>query len=1017
LDVLEAMAAEGKIRRISSDNRLTKGIRYETVSGQPLQLDLGNAVARLDAGRLKLNDTGQNRATVVLESDPGGTVVPAREADVAGIEYRPGAVYGGSHYSDAGSRLVLGRQALFYVDTAAGLRQLLTLYERHADRPLDKLKKRFLSAFPDFEAAGSFAGSSGSYHDSYRERVDSLLAAAAQHPADGWAVLQDVLAASQGGRGALPPFFDGDVNWRLPRARKVDRAGFDAALNSLIAGADDPSEAAGTFNAIFCPALEAIGEPNTFRDTRVVPSTVLAAVMPDRAISVRYQPYVNAERLLNDRTLFANRPMSADEYRAVLALAEQIRAGMVDWGWAPRDFWDVHGFILATCGSKDIELDDDSLLKRFASARFDTWQKSWTLDQRAAFCKIARVAHYAGLDWYHTNMAHNPVRLGRKPDVNRRARLTLGYLDQPSAPRIWLSDKAGKPALGQHAFPLDAAGADDFSKAVRKHQKLLASWDPPTPKRPGRWPDEAGYQDGDEERLREDLLVQPNPTNLILYGPPGTGKTYATAEHAVRLCGEEVPEDRAGLMATYKRLFDAGRIEFVTFHQSMAYEEFVEGLRPSSVDEDGEPLAAGFRLAPTPGIFRKIARRAELSTGAGSEAFKLGDRQVFKMSIGDATKAEWAWLFDGAIAENYAYLGFANIDWSEGRFSDRAAILEAVKAHDGPHGSFRGTTEPSLRAGAVKSPDIFRNDVKVGDVIVVSKGLELFRAIGVVEGKYEYAPRESGEYSHRRRVRWLWHDDAGVPAKEISTTRFTLDSIYPIKRGYLNIPALERYANSQQETGNGAPEPFVLIIDEINRANISKVFGELITLLEADKRIDADNELRVRLPYSGDNFGVPANLHIVGTMNTADRSIALIDKALRRRFEFVEVMPRYDLDGMDAKIADAGVSLTQVLERINDRIEYLLDREHQIGHGWLLQCDTRAKLDVAMRTKIIPLIAEYFFEDWGRAADVLGGREDNPFLDKHKLPVPRGLENAEDRFRWSLRNHFASDAYTRLVAG
>jgi 5-methylcytosine-specific restriction protein B len=151
-------------------------------------------------------------------------------------------------------------------------------------------------------------------------------------------------------------------------------------------------------------------------------------------------------------------------------------------------------------------------------------------------------------------------------------------------------------------------------------------------------------------------------------------------------------------------------------------------------------------------------------------------------------------------------------------------------------------------------------------------------------------------------------------------------------------------------------------------------------------------------------------------MNTADRSIALIDKALRRRFEFFEVMPRYDLDGMDEEVADAGVSLAQVLETINDRIEYLLDREHQIGQGWLLHCDTKAKLDAAMRAKIIPLIAEYFFEDWGRTADVLGGRENNPFLDKQKLPVPRGLENAEDRFRWSVRDQFAPGAYTRLVA-
>jgi len=873
---------------------------------------------------------------------------------------------------------------------------------------LNSLRTRFLTTFPDFEAVGCFTATTGAYYESYRRRVDALLAAAATHPADGWAVLQDVVAASQGSRGALPPFFDGDVNWRVPRVRNQNPTDFDAALDALVAGRDQLATAVETFNTMFGSALDAIGAPNTFRDTRVVPSTVLAAIAPDHAVSVRYQVYSNAARLLEDRALFANKPMSAVEYGAVLALAERIRDVMTDWGWMPRDLWDVHGFILHTCGTKDHEMNDEALLKRFASAKFDVWQKSWTATQKAAFCKMARTAHDAGLDWYHTNMAHNPVRLGRKPDVNRRARQTLGYLDLPSAPRIWLSDKPGKPKLGQHAFPLDEAGAEAFAEAFRRHGDRIVSWGPPTPKRPGRWPDEAGDGDGEDEVLEEQAMMQPDPTNLILYGPPGTGKTFATARHAVRLCGEEVPEDRHALMARYAALAEAGRIEFVTFHQSMAYEEFVEGLRPSSFDEDGKQVAAGFRLAPTPGIFRKIARRAETSTGPGTESFAIGDRKVFKMSIGEASNPDDAYLFEEAIAGGFTLLGFGDHDWSDTRFADRGAMIEVVRAAE-------GDDKADATSGRIQMPHIFRNWMRSGDVVVVSKGNGLFRAIGEITGDYEYAPREGDGYGHRRAVRWLWVDRAGVPTSEIYNRAFTMKSVYLLTPADLNIPALERYANSQQDSGSGAPEPFVLIIDEINRANISKVFGELITLLESDKRLGKPNALKVRLPYSGESFGVPANLHIIGTMNTADRSIALIDKALRRRFTFTEMMPDYGVPGMDTHVADAGVTLSDILRTINDRIEYLLDREHQIGHGWLLGCTSKTALDAAMREKVIPLIAEYFFEDWGRTADVLGGREDNPFLQAETLYPPPGLADGQPRTRWSVRDTFSADAYIRLI--
>ena len=162
---------------------------------------------------------------------------------------------------------------------------------------------------------------------------------------------------------------------------------------------------------------------------------------------------------------------------------------------------------------------------------------------------------------------------------------------------------------------------------------------------------------------------------------------------------------------------------------------------------------------------------------------------------------------------------------------------------------------------------------------------------------------------------------------------------------------------------------YVLIIDEINRGNIAKIFGELITLIERSKRLGRDDEAKVTLPYSQESFGVPKNLYIIGTMNTADRSIALLDTALRRRFEFIEMMPKPYHDLISTNIN--GVNCRELLAAMNERIHFLLDREHQIGHTYFFDVNDMESLSEAFKTKIIPLLQEYFYDNWEKIDLVL----------------------------------------------
>lgn len=786
-----------------------------------------------------------------------------------------------------------GAQAVAMV-RANSLSELGKLLDWYAKPPiawnreqLDNYKRLFLARYTDFEPAG-FSRREGGYFEEERSYKDALIKLA--HDAVVELVDQDdsVLGARLldilTGQAGVP---SGLLGWRTDARIKALRAQQSNMLEreaGRLARVDDIAIGISKFVEAIWPLLAEGQSSKPYSESRNIPTMLTALLHPKQAYGINTDPVTRLGRSLISEPIFGLNQLTAEEYANVLTLTESIREVMeTEWGWAPRDLWDVQGFVWA---------------------------------------------------------------------VHRS--------DQPI-----LSDGVQEP--------------DHMETSVR-------------------------------------------PLNLILYGPPGTGKTYATAEEAVRLCiGSEPPKGREELMSEYSRLAASGRIEFVTFHQSYSYEEFVEGLRPHQGNGGGagfdeEPSqqngsqSAGFRLVPEPGLFRRIARRAETSTGPGNSGVKVGDRQVFKMSIGEAANPDDAYLFEEALERGYTLLGWGNLDWSDERFKDREAFIEAWKA------ASPGEPPPTAMSARVQCPHIFRNWMKEGDLVIVSKGNSLFRAIGLVTGKYEYVPRESGDYCHRRAVRWLWHDPAGAPVEEIYARGFSMRSIYLLTHADLNIPALERYMASQQPSVGNGPESFVLIIDEINRANISKVFGELITLIEPDKRLNGVNKLKLRLPYSRELFGVPSNLHIIGTMNTADRSIALLDTALRRRFQFRELMPNPGT--LSNAREKTGVNLVKLLTTLNERIEYLFDREHQIGHAYFIDCVSRSDVDMVMRDKVIPLLTEYFYEDWSKVAAVLGDTNgEGHFLERTLLKAPAGFEldeAAEARYRWTVKMPFSSSCYEQF---
>lgn len=426
-----------------------------------------------------------------------------------------------------------------------------------------------------------------------------------------------------------------------------------------------------------------------------------------------------------------------------------------------------------------------------------------------------------------------------------------------------------------------------------------------------------------------------NLLNQILYGPPGTGKTWNTVARSVAIVEgkdvETVEKERKDQPDEVKRRFDlareAGQVAMVTFHQNYAYEDFVEGIRPTVEDASAEGV--GYVLRP--GVFREMVERAaqNLRTSQTAEKDAWTSQEVVQGFL------EW-------IRRETASSGAKRLGKGAG---GRDILVSGV--YESRDGDIAG-----VQLGGTTNQKLFRR--------VLDRDYRAFRDGGITE----YT-----EIGRTRPGSSTWHGQAV----------YFFELLKMVRKYHKDV--WRRPERKTTERRN-----FVLILDEINRGNIARIFGELITLVEESRRIGRRDETKVTLPYSGDEFGVPENLYLVGTMNTADRSIALLDTALRRRFEFVEMMPDSSL--LDREVAE--VDLGSLLDAMNGRIRFLRDREHQIGHTYFLEVSDLEGLRKVFQDRILPLLQEYFYDDWAKIEAVLGN---NGFVES--VDPPPGLAGGD----------------------
>lgn len=432
--------------------------------------------------------------------------------------------------------------------------------------------------------------------------------------------------------------------------------------------------------------------------------------------------------------------------------------------------------------------------------------------------------------------------------------------------------------------------------------------------------------------------------NIILQGAPGTGKTYRIPELVVRLCEPEFDANNATrkeLMSVYDRLKKEKRVMFTTFHQSMDYEDWLEGLRPVLENDQ-------VRYKIEPGIFKRLCTEAERPLSAKKDVNISDEAIVWKVSLSGTG--------DNPVRRDCMKNGYIRIGW------------------DGYGENITDETDWSIHNGEGKTIlNAFINTMKVGDIVMSCYSSRTIDAIGIVTGEYEWHDNFE-HYKRVRRVKWLVKGINEDIVKLNDDKTMTLGTVYRLNAITLDKvkSLLDKHEASKTLIDNN--KPYVIVIDEFNRGNVSKIFGELITLLEPDKRKGMRNAESVLLPYSKKEFYIPSNVFLVATMNTADRSLDTIDYAIRRRFAFITVKPQeIDDDNFNSELfrevsslfisnydeyAESGFDDTIKLLPAETLSEEYRPEDVWIGHSYFIM-DGEYALQDRLLFEIIPLLEEY----------------------------------------------------------